>query len=237
MKILVTGPFHAGKSTFVQKATETYGVNKNSSAMSIDKNETTVALDLGILQMKGLKIFLFGTPGHLRFYSVRKVLSYGADGIIFLIDPSSDLSITDVEKVWEEIDDYLPDLPKVIAVNKQDLPENERRSIDELKEYFKFMDDNPVIPTSALTGLNLDKAILTIVADIIDRLKDTLKTLYQLQGEVQGIQKAAFKLNKSIYETKKYLRWLERRDLADVDWRLSIFWLCRGIEKILNREG
>jgi small GTP-binding protein len=208
MKILVTGPFHSGKSTFVQKATEMYGIDKNP-AMSIDKNETTVALDLGILQLKGLKIFLFGTPGHLRFYSVRKVLSYGADGIIFLIDPSSDhsinnvkkigdLSITDVEKIWEEINEYLPDLPKVIAVNKQDLPDSEKRSINELKQYFKFMDDNPVIPTSALTGLNLDKAILTIVTEIIDRLKDTLITLYQLQGEVQGIQKAAFKLNKSI---------------------------------------
>ncbi|MHA1752275.1 MAG: GTP-binding protein [Candidatus Helarchaeota archaeon] len=233
MKILVTGPFHAGKSSFVRKATEMFG--KDNPAMSIDKNETTVALDLGVLYIKGLKIFLFGTPGHLRFYSVRKILSYGADGIIFLIDPVSDLNITDVNKIWKEFDDYLPNIPKVIAITKQDLPEEEKKSINELKQYFPFMNDYPLFPTSAITGENIEKSILTIITSVIDNIKDTLKVLYEFQDEVQGIQKAAFKLNKSIYETKKYLRWLERRNLAEIDWRLSIFWLCDGIDKILTR--
>ncbi|MHA1309695.1 MAG: GTP-binding protein [Candidatus Helarchaeota archaeon] len=233
MKILVTGPFHAGKSSFVRKATEMFG--KDNPAMSIDKNETTVALDLGVLYIKGLKIFLFGTPGHLRFYSVRKILSYGADGIIFLIDPVSDLNITDVNKIWKEFDDYLPNIPKVIAITKQDLPEEEKKSINELKQYFPFMNDYPLFPTSAITGENIEKSILTIITSVIDNIKDTLKVLFEFQDEVQGIQKAAFKLNKSIYETKKYLRWLERRNLAEIDWRLSIFWLCDGIDKILTR--
>lgn len=205
-------------------------------AMSIDKNETTVALDLGILQIKGLKIFLFGTPGHLRFHSVRKVLSVGADGIIFLIDPISDLNITDVHRVWDELEEFLPDIPKIITVTKQDLPESERKSVDELREYFPFMDGSPVIPTSGVTGLNIKKTILKIVMMVINKIRDTLLVLFKFQGEVQGIQKAAFKLNKSIYETKKYLRWLERRDLADVDWRLSIFWLCKGIDRVLKKE-
>ena len=235
MKIIVTGPFHVGKSSFVQKATEMFG--KGNPAMSLDKNETTVALDLGILQIKGLKIFLFGTPGHLRFHSVRKILSYGSDGMIFLIDPTSDKSITDVQKVWDELTNYLPpDIPIVIAINKQDLPEKERKSITELKKYFKFMNNHPIFPTSAKTGQNLEKTMISIVISVIDRIKDTLKVLFEFQGEVQGIQKSAFKLNKSIYETTKYLRWLERRNLADVDWRLSIFWLCKGIDKILNKE-
>ncbi|MBD3227371.1 MAG: hypothetical protein GF329_04210 [Candidatus Lokiarchaeota archaeon] len=233
LKILITGPFHSGKSTFVRKATEIFGIG--NPAMSIDKNETTVALDLGILQIKGLKIFLFGTPGHLRFHSVRKVLSYGADGIIFLIDPISDLNITDVHRVWDELEEFLPDIPKIISVTKQDLPESERKTVDELRQYFPFMDGSPVIPTSGITGLNIEKAILKIVTMVIKTISDTLKVLFEFQGEVQGIQKAAFKLNKSIYETKKYLRWLERRNLADVDWRLSIFWLCKGIDKVLNR--
>ncbi|MHA1231602.1 MAG: GTP-binding protein [Candidatus Helarchaeota archaeon] len=234
MKILVTGPFHAGKSSFVRKATEMFGVE--NPAISIDKNETTVALDLGVLKIKGLKIFLFGTPGHLRFYSVRKILSYGADGIIFIVDPVSDLNITDVLRIWDEISDYVPNIPKVIAVSKQDLPEDERRSIDELKQYFPFMKEYKVFPTSAITGENIEKAILSIVVSVIDKLKDTLRVFFEFQGEVQGIQKVAFKMNKSIYETKKYLRWLERRNLADVDWRLSMFWLCDGIEKILISE-
>jgi len=235
MKILVTGPFHSGKSSFVQKATEMFGIE--NPAISLDKNETTVALDLGVLQIKGLRIFLFGTPGHLRFYAVRKILSYGTDGIIFLIDPVSDLNITDVIRIWDEMEEYIPNIPRIIIVSKQDLPEDERKSITELKEYFPFMNDHPLIPVSSITGMNIEKAILTIVTSVISQVKETLKIFYEFQGKVQGIQKAAFKLNKTIYETKKYLRWLERRNLAEIDWRLSIFWLCEGIDKILAKEN
>lgn len=238
MKILVTGPYHTGKSSFVRKSTELFGIDKKRPAMSIDKNDTTVALDLGIVQIKGLKIYLFGTPGHLRFNAVRKVLSYGTDGIVFVLDPvsgnsMSEDSFNEFKNVWDEVNEYLTDVPRIICVNKQDLPN--KKSIDVIKKIYPFISEYPIIPTSTKTGLNLEKAILTLVMKIIDQIKEPLKILLEFQGEVQGIEKSAFKLNKSIYETKKYLRWLERRDLAEIDWRLSIYWLCKGIERIIGK--
>ncbi|MFB6182828.1 MAG: hypothetical protein ABEI78_02060, partial [Candidatus Nanohaloarchaea archaeon] len=58
-KILVTGPYDSGKSTTVQSMSE--------KAVSVDRLGTTVALDHGAVERKGIKAELFGTPGQKRF--------------------------------------------------------------------------------------------------------------------------------------------------------------------------
>jgi len=59
-KILVTGPYNAGKSSFVKK------ISKKS--VSVDRKAlsafpTTIALDIGHLEYKGFVADVFGTPG------------------------------------------------------------------------------------------------------------------------------------------------------------------------------
>lgn len=58
-KILVTGPYNAGKSTTVQ--------NMSEESVSVDRLGTTVALDHGKVEKHGLKADMFGTPGQERF--------------------------------------------------------------------------------------------------------------------------------------------------------------------------
>ncbi|MHA2074484.1 MAG: GTPase [Candidatus Hodarchaeales archaeon] len=79
MKIVLLGPYNSGKSTTVQKICD-------KSAISIDYGGTTVALDHCKTQIYGVEIFLFGTPGLKRFEVIRKILSKGADGILFIVD-------------------------------------------------------------------------------------------------------------------------------------------------------
>ena len=64
-KILVTGPYHAGKTSFVRTASyKSVSVNRKGLE---GKNETTVALDFGHVKLGGFLVELFGTPGQQRF--------------------------------------------------------------------------------------------------------------------------------------------------------------------------
>ena len=64
-KILVTGPYHAGKTSFIQSASfRSVSVNRENLE---GNNETTVALDFGHVKLGGFVVELFGTPGQERF--------------------------------------------------------------------------------------------------------------------------------------------------------------------------
>jgi KaiC/GvpD/RAD55 family RecA-like ATPase len=77
-KILVTGPFNAGKSTFVHAL--------STRAISVDRLGTTIALDHGHLDYKGLSADIFGTPGQERFDPIIKLLSGESMGVILVVD-------------------------------------------------------------------------------------------------------------------------------------------------------
>lgn len=72
-KILVTGPFNAGKSTFVNAL--------STRAVSVDRQGTTVALDHGHVDHKGFSADIFGTPGQERFDPILKTLGGEAMGV------------------------------------------------------------------------------------------------------------------------------------------------------------
>jgi hypothetical protein len=65
-KILVTGPFNAGKTSFIHSA--------SIRAVSVDRLGTTVALDHGHVDYKGFAVDLFGTPGQERFDPIVELL-------------------------------------------------------------------------------------------------------------------------------------------------------------------
>ena len=52
---------------------------------------TTVALDYGRIQVNGINVHLFGTPGQERFEFAREVIAKGMDGAILLVDATSEL--------------------------------------------------------------------------------------------------------------------------------------------------
>ncbi|MFQ6119998.1 MAG: ATPase domain-containing protein, partial [Methanosarcinales archaeon] len=65
-KILVTGPYNAGKSTFIHAI--------SSKAVSVDRLGTTIALDHGKVDYKGFSADIFGTPGQERFDPILKLI-------------------------------------------------------------------------------------------------------------------------------------------------------------------
>jgi uncharacterized protein len=110
-KILITGPFGAGKTSFIHSASE--------KAVSVDRLGTTIALDHGHMKTDGFSVELFGTPGQQRFDPMLKMLggeSFGVVVVVSSIDPQGFPRAIEMMKKAEVFG-----LPVVIAANKADL--------------------------------------------------------------------------------------------------------------------
>lgn len=234
MKILVTGEYHAGKSTFVRTACS----KSERPAINIDRGTddlTTVAMDFGVVELKGLRLSLFGTPGLARFDIIRRIISKGADAVVFLIDSADELMDYRVKYLYEEITGYLSPtkVPYIFAANKQDL--SNARSSEKLKKFFKFIGDEQIYSISGLDYEDVIRVLMKVIVKLVDRVWPILLSLHEYHGKVKGVELVAEGLEKGSYETRAYLRWLERRRLIDVDWRQLVYWLCPGLLKMLEK--
>jgi len=81
-KIVIFGAFGAGKTTLIR--TLDPGSRHVESACA--GGTTTVALDFGRVQIDGMNLYLFGTPGQERFEFAREIIAKGMDGAVLLID-------------------------------------------------------------------------------------------------------------------------------------------------------
>ena len=89
VKMVVTGPFNAGKTEFIQSVSEIDVVSTerkiSSTAERSVKESTTVAMDFGRITVdEDLVLYLFGTPGQKRFDFMWEILSEGMLGFIVM---------------------------------------------------------------------------------------------------------------------------------------------------------
>ena len=96
VKIVVTGPFAAGKTTLIRTISEITVLSTErgiSDESARRKRETTVAMDFGRISVDSdLVLYLFGTPGQQRFDFMWEMLGEGMLGYVLLLDathPSS----------------------------------------------------------------------------------------------------------------------------------------------------
>jgi len=176
VKIVVTGPFNAGKTEFIRSVSEIDVVSTERKITAEEekiKETTTVAMDFGRITVdEDLVLYLFGTPGQKRFDFMWEILSEGMLGFIVLVDSTRPETFREARSILETFRAYAP-TPYVVAANKQD-----RDSAWE-------MNDMKV-------ALRLDPNVkfLPCVATSKDKVKTVLlELLYSILAEMDKSQK------------------------------------------------
>jgi small GTP-binding protein len=224
MKIVLLGPYNSGKSTAVQKICR-------GDAISIDYGGTTVALDHCRTQIYGVEVFLFGTPGLQRFEIIRKILSKGADGILFVVDSVNVASFDEAKKLLREVYDILPGVPLVLCANKQDI--KGAKPPEEIADTVlgKNKEKISIIGTSAKTGDNIERALGMIVLNAIKQYYEILLAVKRSNGELKEI---AQNLNQEEENVSSQLQYASWRRLIIADWDNKIFSLPKGVFNITD---
>ncbi|MFZ2411240.1 MAG: ATPase domain-containing protein [Candidatus Methanoperedens sp.] len=153
-KILVTGAFDAGKSTFVHAL--------STRAISVDRLGTTIALDHGHIDYKGFSADIFGTPGQERFDPIIKLLSGESMGVFLVVDSTNPADFVRAKHMLEITKTY--GLPYVIVANKQDIAG--ALTPGEIKEQFNLPHDVPVVPVVAKDKIGVFEAFEVLIDKI-----------------------------------------------------------------------
>lgn len=124
-KIVVTGPFNAGKTEFIRSVSEIEVVTTERRLTrngQPGKEETTVAMDYGRATINGVTLQLFGTPGQERFDFMWEILAKEMDGFVVMVDAADPTTFSAARRLIEIFQTY-EDVPYIVAANKQDQPD------------------------------------------------------------------------------------------------------------------
>jgi small GTP-binding protein len=124
LKVVITGPFNAGKTSFIRTVSELRGVNtdvRTDSGRHV-KGQTTVAMDFGRVTLRdGTTLHLIGTPGQNRFAFLWEMLIIECNGILLLVDSQDQQSLADAGKMVDFFRARANGVPIFVIANKQDL--------------------------------------------------------------------------------------------------------------------
>lgn len=173
VKIVVTGPFSAGKTQFIQTISEIEVVateKKISRPEERIKDQTTVAMDFGRISVADdLVLYLFGTPGQRRFDFMWEILAEGMLGFVVLIDSVKPETFREARSILDTFRAYAP-VPYVVAANKQDL--EDAWSPEDLRIALRIPKEVKVIPcvaTNRESVKNVLLELLYLVLELIDK--------------------------------------------------------------------
>jgi uncharacterized protein len=123
LKIVVTGPFNAGKTTLIRTISEVAIVGTERDVTDETKSvkaSTTVAMDFGRISFgDGACLFLFGTPGQRRFEVMWEILSEGMIGFVLLVHAGDGRSVDEAVHILDTFREYA-DVPYVVGVTHLD---------------------------------------------------------------------------------------------------------------------
>lgn len=123
LKIVITGPFNAGKTQFIKTASEINVASTERRLTLTDerkiKKKTTVAMDYDHVTIDYDMLQLFGTPGQDRFDFMWEILAEEMNGFIVIVD-STDKNSFPEAKALIKLFSKFEKVPYLVAANKQD---------------------------------------------------------------------------------------------------------------------
>lgn len=174
VKMVVTGPFSAGKTEFIRSISEIDVVSTDrriseTSQEAESKDNTTVAMDFGRITVDDdLVLYLFGTPGQRRFDFMWEILAEGMLGFIVLVDSSKPETFREAKSILETFRAYAP-TPYVVAANKQDHPD--AWNPDDLRIALRIESDVKLLPCVARDRTSVKDVLLELLYTILEEME------------------------------------------------------------------
>jgi small GTP-binding protein len=171
VKVVVTGPFNAGKTTFIKAVSEITVLSTErqiSDASGEGRGETTVAMDFGRITISDdVVLYLFGTPGQQRFSFMWETLSEGMLGFVVLVDALSDDSIKEAVSMIEFFRS-MSDVPFVVAANK--VGAEDTVTLTSLRGLLDLDESVPLLPVDARDRESVKGVLLGLLYRILDSM-------------------------------------------------------------------
>ena len=173
VKIVVTGPFSAGKTQFIQTISEIDVVETERRISQPEeriKARTTVAMDFGRITVdRNLVLYLFGTPGQRRFDFMWEVLSEGMLGFVVLLDSVRPETFREARDILGTFRSYAA-VPYIVAANKQDLAD--AWAPEDLRIALRIPDGVKMVPCVAMQRRSVKKVLLELLYSILDVMEE-----------------------------------------------------------------
>ena len=175
LKIVVTGPFAAGKTTLIKTISDVaiVGTDRDitDETRSV-KTRTTVAMDFGRLSFgEDLSLFLFGTPGQRRFEVMWEILSEGMIGFICLVNASDERSLEESSHILDQFRRYA-DVPYVIGVTHLDEQSEDVSTVfAQVRQVLEVPETVNVIAVDAREREDVKTLMLQILMGVLSRLE------------------------------------------------------------------
>ncbi len=172
VKMVVTGPFSAGKTEFIRSVSEIDVVSterKISSEAEKIKATTTVAMDFGRITVDDdLVLYLFGTPGQKRFDFMWEILSEGMLGFIVVVDSTRPETFREARSILETFRAYAP-TPYVVAANKQDRPD--AWELEDMRHALRLDSKTKLLPCVATNREKVKSVLLELLYSILAEME------------------------------------------------------------------
>ena len=171
VKIVVTGPFSAGKTTLIRTISEITVLSTEQDITDSTRSrqaETTVAMDFGRITIdRDLVLYLFGTPGQDRFDFMWEILGEGMLGYILLVDSSREDSLDEAVGILAAFR-KMARVPFVVALNRSSGmdPQDE----EQVRRVLALDEDTPVVPCDATDRESVKSVLLALLYSVVDQI-------------------------------------------------------------------
>lgn len=171
VKVVVTGPFNAGKTTFIKAVSEITVLSTErqvSDASGETPGETTVAMDFGRITVSDdVVLYLFGTPGQSRFSFMWETLSEGMLGFVLMVDATEPATFEDARSMIDFFT-QMSDVPFVVAANKVD-PDDLPR-LQQVRADLALDEKVPLLPVDARARDSVKAVLLGLLYEILESM-------------------------------------------------------------------
>jgi small GTP-binding protein len=182
VKIVVTGPFAAGKTTLIRTISEITVLSTETDITDETRSrkaETTVAMDFGRITIdRDLVLYLFGTPGQERFDFMWEILGEGMLGYILLVDSGRQDSLDEAVGILAAFR-KMARVPFVVALNRaaglEPADEERVRAVLELDQQV------PVVPCDATDRESVKSVLLSLLYTVADSIESPAPGLAEVR--------------------------------------------------------